>query len=130
MLKFSGPVNKMYLTFIVSLLLKVLWLSQRVFVSKSQCFCIAVVSFVSYMHIALSAYVDYIPLNEAEVVFQPGASALQNSTSCINFTIIDDTVVESNETVPLSLSSTLPVITLQASSTATVVIYDPLDCKL
>ena len=76
-----------------------------------------------------SANVDYMPLNQAEVVFQSGASAQLNSTSCINFTIIDDNVLENNETVPLSLSSISPVNTLLTSSTATVMIYETSDCE-
>ena len=87
-------------------------------------------SFMYNIYYTFSAYVDYIPLNEEEVVFKSGASWLLNSTSWINFTIIDDVVVENSETVPLSLSSTLHVNTLQASSTAAVIIYDPLDHKL
>eukprot|EP00731_Ephydatia_muelleri_P007059 Em0003g1307a len=73
------------------------------------------------------SYIDYIPLSSADIVFQSGASGQLNSTSCINFTVIDDYAIESNETVPLSVSSTSPVSTLQASSTATVIVYDQTD---
>eukprot|EP00731_Ephydatia_muelleri_P007285 Em0003g1533a len=77
--------------------------------------------------VTAKTYIDYIPLSSADIVFQSGASGQLNSTSCINFTVIDDHAVESNETVPLSVSSTSPVSTLQASSTATVIIYDQTD---
>ena len=85
---------------------------------------------IVFVYLVFLAYVDYIPLDQAQVVFKSGASAQLNSTSCINMTIIDDHALENNETVPLSLSSSSPVNTLLTSSTATVLLYDPLDCKL
>ena len=78
---------------------------------------------------------DYSTANPLEVTFMSG-SAMQNSTSCAQISIIDDLTFEGPHsfsvevsTVEIESDGTDPLLTIGTTSSATVIIGDN-DCKL
>lgn len=74
---------------------------------------------------------DYIPLVSALIMFSQG-SAQDNTTSCINFTVLNDNTVEDTEFLFTTLSTLLSSVLISPTmNLATIYIFeDPNDCKL
>ena len=74
---------------------------------------------------------DYVPLIKEEVVFSPGASAVNNSMSCTVLTITNDSALENTEAMSAILTTDLTVVLIPSTNiSATILILeDPYDCK-
>ena len=74
---------------------------------------------------------DYVPLIKEEVVYSPGASAVNNSMSCTVLTIINDSALENTEAMSAILTTDLTVVLIPSTNiSATILILeDPYDCK-
>ena len=74
---------------------------------------------------------DYIALTKEEVMFSPGASAINNSINCTVLTIINDNKLENTEVLSAILTTDLTVILIPSLniSTTIFIIEDPYDCK-
>ena len=75
---------------------------------------------------------DYIPLVAAEIVFSYGASADNETASCIYLTVINDSILENAEFLSVSISSLLQDVLISPTMNfAYINIFeDPNDCKL
>ena len=78
-----------------------------------------------------AAQQDYVPLVSAEIIFSYGASANMNSTSCINFTVINDNILENTELLSVIAVTRFNYVFISPTmSSAYVFIFeDPYDCK-
>ena len=74
---------------------------------------------------------DYVPVESQGLTFSPGQSSSSMSIQCEEFVVLNDEILEANETVLIALSSeSNQVAVTPARNEAEVVIQeDAADCK-
>ena len=72
--------------------------------------------------------VDYT-LDSTEITFTSGQNQSYNNTQCKTITVLDDSILEYNESFTLSLVAAHPVMIQPINTTTVVIIEDGSDCK-
>ena len=91
-----------------------------------QC-CILILVLWSLLYAAMNN-ADYT-LESIFVTFTSGQNQSYNNKKCKTITVLDDSILEYNESFTLSLVATHPVITGAINKTTVVIMEDPSDCK-